>query len=361
MDLRGKEHFRRAQGADISSWTVPLVRRLSSFHASVMSAIAVTTRPKTAFVLAGGGSLGATQVGMLRALVESGIDADFVVGTSVGAINAAYFAGDPTSDGIARLEALWRGLKRSDILPLGWCGFLGLLLGRAHLVPSNGLRRLLDSHLPYRNLEDAALPVHVVATDVFSGEAVVLSRGSVTQAVLASSAIPAAFAPVEIDGRLLCDGAIASNTPVRAAVACGARRLVVLPTGSARRLGRAPNGAIASALHAITLLTKRQLAAELKELGESVECHMVPNEGLMGGSPLDFSRTPELLQRAYRRTLRWLDDGGMMHDARSQTPRTLKHAGRAGLRGFAPAMVVDGARHSGSAPIGSAARVFGTA
>jgi NTE family protein len=325
-----------------------------------MSAIAITARPKTAFVLAGGGSLGATQVGMLRALAESGVDADFVVGTSVGAINAAYFAGDPTPDGTVRPEALWRGLKRSDILPLGWRGFLGLLLGRSHLVPSDGLRRLLDSHLPYRNLEDAE-PVHVVATDVFSGEAVVLSRGPVTQAVLASSAIPAAFAPVEIDGRLLCDGAIASNTPVRAAVACGARRLIVLPTGSTPQLRRTPNGAIAGAVHAITLLTKRQLAAELNELGASVECHIVPTEGLMGGSPLDFSRTPELLERAYRRTLRWLDDAGMMHGTKSRTRGTLTHAGRAGLQGFAPAMVADGALHSGSARIAYAARVFGTA
>src|SRR5262249_41487110 len=159
-------------------------------------------------------SLGAAQVGMLHALVEGGIDADLVVGTSVGAINAAYFAADPTLKGIARLEVLWRSLRRTDIVPLSWRGLLGVLRCRNHLLPSAGLRSLLDLHLPYRNLEDAALPVHVVATDVLSGEAVVLSRGPAVQAILASSAIPAAFAPIEINGRLLCDGAIASNTPV---------------------------------------------------------------------------------------------------------------------------------------------------
>jgi NTE family protein len=132
---------------------------------------------------------------MLRALLEAGVKPDLVVGTSVGAINAAYFAGDPTLVGIANLEALWRSLKRTDILPLSWRGLLGFLRRRDHLVPSDGLRRLLDLHLPYRNLEDAALPVHVVATDFLSGEAVVLSRGPATQAVLASSAIPAAFPP----------------------------------------------------------------------------------------------------------------------------------------------------------------------
>jgi NTE family protein len=311
MDSRANEHFHRALTPAICChrWFNEASRNVP--HTRVMSTIAVPTRARTAFVLAGGGSLGAAQVGMLRALVESGINADLVVGTSVGAINAAYFAGDPTPDGIARLAALWSGLKRTDILPLSWRGLFGLLRRRDHLVPSDGLRRLLDLHLPYRNLEDAALPVHVVATDILSGEAVVLSRGPATRAVLASSAIPAAFAPVQINGRLLCDGAIASNTPVRVAAARGARRLIVLPTGSACRLKRPPNGAIATALHAITLLTTRQLAAELNGLDTSAECHILPTEGALGGSPFNFSRTSELLERSYRGTLQWLDDGGL--------------------------------------------------
>ena len=171
-----------------------------------MSVRDVASKPKTAFVLAGGGSLGAVQVGMLRALLESGLQADLVIGSSVGAINAAYFAGDPSLDGIVGLERLWRSLKRTDIFSLSWRRLLGFLARRNHLVPSDGLRRLLELHLPYRNLEDATLPVHVVATEILSGEAVVLSRGSATQAILASSAIPAAFAPVEVEGRLLCDG-----------------------------------------------------------------------------------------------------------------------------------------------------------
>jgi NTE family protein len=298
---------------------------------------------------------------MLHALVDRGIDADLVVGTSVGAINAAYFAADPTPEGIARLEALWRSLRRTDILPLSWRGLLGFLRRRDHLLPSDGLRRLLDLHLPYRNLEDAALPVHVVATDILSGEAVVLSRGPAVQAILASSAIPAAFAPIEISGRLLCDGAIASNTPVRVAVARGARRLVVLPTGSARRLHCPPNGAIANALHAITLLTRRQLAAELNELGASVECHIVPTEGPVGSSPFDFSRTTELLEQARRSTLQWLDDGGMERDVVSPARRMPRGTGRGALRAFSPAMAGDGARHAGKARFAPQAQAFGAA
>jgi NTE family protein len=325
-----------------------------------MSTIAVPTRARTAFVLAGGGSLGAAQVGMLRALVESGINADLVVGTSVGAINAAYFAGDPTPDGIARLGALWSGLKRTDILPLSWRGLFGFLRRRDHLVPSDGLRRLLDLHLPYSNLEDAALPVHVVATDILSGEAVVLSRGPATQAVLASSAIPAAFAPVEINGRLLCDGAIASNTPVRVAAARGARRLIVLPTGSACRLQSPPHGAIATALHAITLLTTRQLAAELNELDASAECHILPTEGTLG-SPFDFSRTPELVERSYRRALQWLDDGGLHRGVGLPLHRSLRRGDRGASKEFAPTKVGNDARHAATPRFAPTAQVLGAA
>ena len=85
---------------------------------SKLSSSAEATRPKTAFVFAGGGSFGAVQVGMLRALVAHGLKADMVVGSSVGAMNGAYFAGAPTVDGVARLEAIWRGLRRQDIFPV---------------------------------------------------------------------------------------------------------------------------------------------------------------------------------------------------------------------------------------------------
>lgn len=152
-------------------------------------------RSKIAFVFAGGGSFGAIHVGMLHSLASRGIIADMVVGSSVGALNGAYYAGNPTIEGIQRLEAIWRGLRRNDVFPLTWKTMMGFLYRRDFLIPSDGLRQLVDQNLTYRNLEDAKVPVHIVATDILSGGTVVLSQGSAAQAIIASAAIPGAFAP----------------------------------------------------------------------------------------------------------------------------------------------------------------------
>ena len=222
---------------------------------------------KTAFVFAGGGSFGAIQVGMLHSLASHGVTADMVFGSSVGALNAAYYAGTPTSEGIHKLEAIWRGLRRQDVFPITLRTLLGFIRRRDFLVTSDGLRTLIEAHLPYHHLEDAKIPIHVVATDILSAETVVLSKGPACEAILASAAIPAAFAPVRLQALFLADGAISSNTPVRIAVAQGARRLIILPTGYACARRSPPVGAVASALHALTLLIARQLISELEGLG----------------------------------------------------------------------------------------------
>jgi NTE family protein len=163
---------------------------------TALSASTQDGRVKTALVLAGGGSFGAIQVGMMHALAAHGVSADMVVGSSVGAINGAYYAGDPTLKGVLQLEAIWRGLKRRDVFPLNWRTLVGFIWRRDFLIPHDGVQRLIDDHLPYRNLQDARLPVHIVTTDIVSGDSVVLSEGSAAQAIVASTAIPGAFAPV---------------------------------------------------------------------------------------------------------------------------------------------------------------------
>ena len=266
---------------------------------------------KTAFVFAGGGSFGAIQVGMMHSLAAHGISADMVVGSSVGALNGAYYAGDPPLKGVLQLETIWRGLTRQDVFPITWRTLLGFIRRRDFLIPHDGIQKLVDDHLPYRNIEDARVPLHIVTTDLVSGDSVVLSEGPADQAIVASTAIPGAFAPIHYKDFYLADGAISSNTPVRVAVAKGARRLIILPTGYACATHTPPPGAVASALHALTLLIARQLVAELEGLGPGIEYFVVPPLCPLVGSPYDFSRTADHIARAIASTNAWLAQNGL--------------------------------------------------
>ena len=270
-----------------------------------------TGSAKTAFVFAGGGSYGAIQVGMMHSLAARGISADMVVGSSVGALNGAYYAGDPTLKGVLQLETIWRGLTRHDVFPVTWRTLLGFLRRRDFLISHDGIQKLIDDHLPYRNLQDAELPVHIVATDIVTGDSVVLSEGSAAQAIIASTAIPGAFAPVPYKNFYLADGAISSNTPIKIAIAKGATRLIILPTGYACSVDTPPTGAVATALHALTLLIARQLVSELEDIGPEIEYYVVPPLCPLVGSPYDFSRTSDHIERAIASTDAWLAQGGL--------------------------------------------------
>lgn len=262
----------------------------------------------TAFVFSGGGSLGAVQVGMLLALAERGVRPDVVVGASVGALNAAYLAGDPSPDAAVRLAAVWRGVRRPDVFPLPGPAALPALTGRRnHLLSNLPLRRLVQRHVPYRRLEDAVLPVAVVATEVLTGLEVAIARGPVVDAVLASTALPGVFPPVEVEGHLLMDGGVVDNTPLSVAVELGADRVFVLPTGYACALPAPPRSALAMALHAFTVAHQQRLIADVAELQHRVELTVLPPLCPLAVSPVDFTRTDELVTRARADSGRWLD------------------------------------------------------
>lgn len=267
---------------------------------------------QTAFVFTGGGSLGAVQVGMLKALVMRGVEADFVVGASVGAINAAYFAGEPSAAGVARLEALWRGIRRRDVFPMApIAGLFGLLAGRDYVVNPDALANLLERHIPYGRLEEARVPCHVVATDALGGGEVRFSSGLAVERLLASAAIPGVFPPVRIAEAYLLDGGIANNTPISTAIEFGATRIIVLPTGFSCAVERPPHGALAMALHALNLLVARQLVRDAEWLSAAAELVIVPPLCPLATSPYDFSTTGALIERATDATNRWLDRGGL--------------------------------------------------
>src|SRR3984957_4315498 len=215
----------------------------------------------TAFVLSGGASLGASQVGMLLGLATAGITPDLIVGTSVGALNGGWVAMGPDVDGIGALADVWRSLSRSDVFPthpiVGLLGFLGR---RPHLVPDKGLR----------------------------------------------PPIPAASPPGNIDGRDLIDGGVVNNTPLSHAVALGADRVWVLPTGYACALRQSPQGALAMALHGVTLTINQRLAVDIARFEEAVDVRVIPPLCPIGTSPVDFSHSASLIEHSHRATEKWL-------------------------------------------------------
>ncbi len=162
-----------------------------------------------------------------------------------------------------------------------------------------GFKSSSDDHLPYRNLQDAKLPVHIVTTDIVTGDSVVLSEGPAAEAIIASTAIPGAFAPIRYKDFYLADGAISSNTPIRVAVA--------------------------NALHALTLLIARQLVSELEGLASDIEYFVVPPLCPLVGSPYDFSRTADHIERGIRSTDAWLARNGLEQSGIPEEMRPHSH------------------------------------
>jgi NTE family protein len=265
----------------------------------------------TAFVLSGGASLGAIQVGMLRALYEHGISPDFVVGTSAGALNGAFIATRPQAAETAdELAEVWRAVRRYEVFPVNpMTGFVGFIGRRNYLVPDSGMRRVLRRHLEIERLEDTRIPLHVIAVDLYGGREVRLSEGPAIDAVAASAAIPGVFEPVPWGGMDLIDGGVANNTPVSHAVELGADEIYILPAGHPCDLDEPPRGALAMVLHAMTLLVHRRLEADIEALAGRARLHLMPPPCPLAVQPIDFSQSATLIERSLADARAFLDSG----------------------------------------------------
>jgi NTE family protein len=269
----------------------------------------VARRPLTAFVLAGGASLGAMQAGMLRALYERGIVPDLLVGTSAGALNAAFVASRPqTVETADQLALVWQELRREQIFPLSLRALLvGLSGHRDHLVPDGGLRRLVAHHIEFADLGDAAVPLHVVAFDLAANCEVLLSWGPTVEVITAAASIPGIFPPVPIGGRSLVDGGVINNTPISHAVALGAKRIFVLPT---RDVGRAPSrisrGALGAAMEGLSLLTDSRLRFDLARYSSDAELVVLPAPNRLDVQPTNFGHSRRLIDEALTATRAFL-------------------------------------------------------
>ncbi|QYG94010.1 patatin-like phospholipase family protein [Iamia sp. SCSIO 61187] len=264
----------------------------------------------TAFVLTGGANLGAIQVGMLLALEEAGIHPDLYVGTSVGAVNATFMAGRPGGGGAQALAGVWSRLRRQDVFPTTPMRSLRSARGREPgLVSPDALGRLVRTHLPYRDLEQAPVPVTVIAVDVCTSADVALSRGPAVEAVLASAAIPGIFPPVDLGGRTFMDGGVVDNAPISHAVALGADTIWVLPAGYACALPEPPRSALGMALQGLNVLVQRRLAHDLEVYGDRADIRVVPPLCPVRVAPTDFSRSQQLVEDGRRSTQQWLRRG----------------------------------------------------
>jgi NTE family protein len=265
-------------------------------------------RRPVAFVLSGGGNLGALQVGMLRALAERDIAPDMVLGCSVGALNGAAYAADPTLAGVARLEALWRNLDGDQIMGSSWLpSAVQLARKGASLHGNEGLKATIDRILFREHFSELKVPFQCVATSIEPVAETWFADGPLKQAILASAALPAVFPVVDIDGVPYFDGAVVNDVPVTRAVDLGARTIYVLHVGNLDRPWIEPKRPIDVAVQAYWIARKHRLSRDLAALPRHVDVHMLPR-----GTPPDprfddFSHTEDLINQAYGATAAHLD------------------------------------------------------
>ena len=265
----------------------------------------------TAFVLGGGGHLGSAEVGMLKALIEHGITPDLVVGTSIGAVNGAFVAADPGPPAVARLEALWRSADRSGVLSRSVLAQARNLVRTGVAIHSaDGLRALLDRHLPVTEFDQMQVPFECVATCIERAAEHWFVSGSVVDAVVASAATPGLFAPVPVDGEHFFDGGLVNSIPVSRAVEHGATCIYVVHVGRIERRIAPPTRPWQVGLVAFELARRHRLNRDLAALPTGVEVHLLP----AGGAPTirndlrywDLSAPDALMQAAYDATNRYL-------------------------------------------------------
>jgi NTE family protein len=267
---------------------------------------------RTAFVFGGGGVLGATQIGMLRALSAREVMPDLIVGTSVGALNGAMVATDPSAGMVDRLSTLWTSLSRSGVFADSVVTQVARLAAqRTHLHTSLPLRRLLEQHLSIARIED--LPVHFecVAASIERSVAHWFTEGPLIDAVVASCAVPGLFPPAHIGGQHFYDGGLVHSIPVGRAVQLGAERIYVLHVGRIERPLRPPRWPWEVGLVAFEIARRNRFVEEMAALGADVRVHVLPS-----GEPdarslnvryRDVRNVAARIERAYQASSRYLD------------------------------------------------------
>jgi NTE family protein len=269
---------------------------------------------EVAFVLGGGGVLGAHEVGMLQALAEAGIRPDLVLGTSVGALNGVFVAAheDPGA-AVPELTAVWRQGAAAE-------AFGGSLLGRVrtlarsgtHLHANEPLRLLLEG-LPVQRIEELALPFQCVAASIERAAAHWFGDGPIVPAVLASAAVPGLLPPVRVGDEHFFDGGLVHSIPIGRALELGARTVYVLHVGRIERPLEVPSRPWEVGLVAFEIARRHRFAEDMAAVPPGVTVHVLPaGADAQAGVDLsqlryrDTSRVDEHIQRAYEASAAYL-------------------------------------------------------
>ena len=276
---------------------------------------AAEQQPDVAFVLGGGGHLGAHEVGMLRALLERGITPDLVLGTSIGAINGAAVAADPTPHAVERLTELWTGIQDTDALGGGVLGRLTTLARtRTHLHTNASLRRMLTEALPHSRIEELPTPFQCVAASIEEAREHWFTEGPLVDAILASAAVPGILPPVTIDGEHFLDGGIVNSIPVGRAIALGATTVYVLHVGRVDRPLQPPRWPWEVGMVAFEIARRHRFLGDLAQLPEHIEVHVMPTGATPPRSTLsqfasyrDYAKVGDHIEAAYEASKAYLD------------------------------------------------------
>ncbi len=269
----------------------------------------------TAYVLGGGGVLGAVEVGMLRALLERDLTPDLVLGTSVGAVNGAMVARDPSLDVIERLTELWRSAAESRMVygdrPLRTVR--RAVSTRTHIYSSRPLADRLREELDDLTFEDLPVTLQVCAASIERAAEHWFSSGPVVEAVVASAAVPGLLPPAKVGDEHFLDGGIVNSIPVGRAVQLGASRIFVLQVGRIDRPLAVPTRPWDVARVSFEVARRHRFAREMAELPPEVEAHVLPAGGTSSrdDSPFgfrDFSTVDTRIEASYAATADYLDD-----------------------------------------------------
>lgn len=252
-----------------------------------------------AFVLSGGASLGAIQVGMLKALRTAGITPDLIVGTSAGALNGAAIANHGLTKGVRVLEDLWYRLTREDVFPGGRMAQMRQLLAtRISLFPNNKLTELICSTLTVDRFEALSLPFAALATDLLTFQGALFNSGLLQPALLASTAIPGIYPPVEINGAHYIDGALTAHIPLVPALKMGAASLVVLDAGEICHRSTLPHNIADMVFSSLTVALRQRVRVEAPAIAKKHPVLYLPTPCPINDASLNFNQSRLLMAQA---------------------------------------------------------------